>query len=182
MVTVCVYLGANFGNNEAFEQATIKLAHALVDRGLSLVYGGSRLGLMGLLALTVKALGGKVVGVTTSHLHDKELPLAVLDELHIVNTMSERKKIMQQRSDIFIVMPGGLGTLEEALETWNAIKIGEINKKIGFLNVENYFDLLFDFVERCQHYGFIHQSQAAIPLVASDPYQLLANLTQPLTS
>lgn len=176
MKTVCVYLGARFGNNQLFEQATIKLAHDIVTMGLSLVYGGSSLGMMGLLASTVKGLGGKAIGVTTTHLLDKEKPLGILDELHVVDSMQERKKMLQQLADVFIVMPGGLGTLEEAIETWNALKIGELDKKIGFLNIDNYFDKLFNFMNHCVVEGFMNAQQSAIPIVHSDPTLLLSNL------
>lgn len=178
MKTICVYLGASFGNNVAFKQAVIKLAHEIVDHGLTLVYGGSSLGMMGLLATTVKELDGKVIGVITTHLLDKEKPLDTLDELHVVDSMQERKKMLQQLSDAFIVMPGGLGTLEEAIETWNAIKIGELNKKIGFLNVDEYFVKLFSFIEHCQENGFMHAKQSTIPMIHADPSSLLNNLIQ----
>lgn len=176
MKTICVYLGASFGNNVAFKQSVVKLAHEIVDHGLTLVYGGSSLGMMGLLASTVKELNGKVIGVITKHLLDKEKPLDNLDELYIVDSMQERKKMLQQLADAFIVMPGGLGTLEEAIETWNAIKIGELNKKIGFLNTDDYFQKLFGFIEHCQENGFMHTGQSSIPLVNTDPASLLNNL------
>ncbi|HHF7349673.1 TPA: TIGR00730 family Rossman fold protein [Legionella feeleii] len=179
MKTICVYLGANFGNNDAFKQAVVKLAHEIVDHGLTLIYGGSSLGMMGLLATTVKELGGKAIGVITTHLLDKEKPLENLDELHIVGSMQERKKMLQDMGDAFIVMPGGLGTLEEAIETWNAIKIGEINKKIGFLNVDDYFINLFGFIDHCQETGFMNSKQATIPIINADPSGLLNNLIQP---
>lgn len=179
MKTICVYLGANFGNNVAFKQAVVKLAQEIVDHGLTLIYGGSSLGMMGLLATTVKELGGKAIGVITTHLLDKEKPLEILDELHIVDSMQERKKMLQDMSDAFIVMPGGLGTLEEAIETWNAIKIGEINKKIGFLNVDDYFIKLFSFIDHCQETGFMNSKQATIPIINADPSGLLNNLIQP---
>lgn len=87
MNTVCVYLGANSGSKKVFEQAVIKLAHEIVNRNYTLLYGGSSLGMMGLLATTVKELGGKAIGVITTHLLDKEIPLKALDELHIVDSM-----------------------------------------------------------------------------------------------
>lgn len=177
MKTVCVYLGASFGNNKAFEQATIRLAHEIVDMDFTLLYGGSSLGMMGLLATTVKELGGKAIGVTTTHLLDQEKPLEILDELHIVDSMQERKKMLQKLADVFIVMPGGLGTLEEAIETWNAIKIGEIDKKIGFLNVDGYFDGLFGFIAHCQNSGFMHAKQFSIPVINTEPGLLLNELT-----
>lgn len=179
MKTICVYLGASFGNNLAFKQSVIKLAHEIVEHGLTLVYGGSSLGMMGLLATTVKELGGKAIGVMTTYLLDKEKPLEILDELYVVDSMQERKIMLQQLADAFIVMPGGLGTLEEAIETWNAIKIGELNKKIGFLNIDDYFEKLFMFIEHCQEKEFIDLKKSSIPLVEADPSSLLNNLMQP---
>ncbi|HAU3811409.1 TPA: TIGR00730 family Rossman fold protein [Legionella pneumophila] len=176
MKTICVYLGASSGSNPAFQKAVIKLAHEIVAHRLSLVNGGSSLGMMGLLAKTVKELGGKVVGVITTHLLDKEKPLDILDELHIVSSMQERKRMLQQLADAFVVMPGGLGTLEEAIETWNAIKVGELDKKIGFLNVDNYFIKLFSFIEHCNKSGFILAEQTAIPSMQIEPKKLLRDL------
>ncbi|WP_298624490.1 TIGR00730 family Rossman fold protein [uncultured Legionella sp.] len=178
MKSVCVYLGANFGKNEAFKVAVVKLGNEIADMGLTLVYGGSSLGMMGLLATTVKESGGKVIGVITSHLIKKEKPLEILDELHIVESMQERKKMMQNLADAFIVMPGGIGTLEEAIETWNAIKIGEIDKNIGFLNVDGFFDGLFSFVNNCQKNGFLTEEQESIPHVSSNVNALINALTE----
>jgi len=178
MKSVCVYLGANFGKNEAFKVAVVKLGNEIADMGLTLVYGGSSLGMMGLLATTVKESGGKVIGVITSHLIEKEKPLEILDELHIVESMQERKKMMQNLADAFIVMPGGIGTLEEAIETWNAIKIGEIDKNIGFLNVDSFFDGLFSFVNNCQNNGFLTEEQGSIPQVSSNVFALINALME----
>lgn len=178
MKSVCVYLGANFGKNEAFKVAVVKLGNEIADMGLTLVYGGSSLGMMGLLATTVKESGGKAIGVITRHLIEKEKPLEILDELHIVESMQERKKMMQILADAFIVMPGGIGTLEEAIETWNAIKIGEIDKKIGFLNVDGFFDGLFSFVSNCQKNGFLTEEQESIPQVNSSVCALLNALIE----
>lgn len=117
MKNICVYLGANNGNDLSFKQAVINLAHEIVRLELTLIYGGSSLGLMGLLATTVKQLGGNVIGVITDYLIDKEKPLSTLNELYVVKSMHERKRLMQQLADCFVVMPGGLGTLEEAIDT-----------------------------------------------------------------
>lgn len=178
MKSLCVYLGANVGKNEAYQRAVIELGTEIADMGFTLIYGGSSFGMMGLLATTVKESGGKVVGVITRHLIEKEKPLEILDELHIVESMQDRKKLMQDLSDNFIVMPGGLGTLEEGIETWNAIKIGEINKKIGFLNVDGFFDGLFYFVNNCQKNGFLSEEQESIPLVSSNVCALIKALTK----
>lgn len=179
MKTVCVYLGANSGNNNQFCEAVVLLAKKLANRGLTLVYGGSSSGLMGLLATTVKEYGGKAIGIITTNLIDKEKPLDILDELHIVDTMQERKRMMQQMADIFIVMPGGLGTLEEAFETWNAIKIGELQKSIGFLNINGYFDGLFSFIGTCEKNGLLLKKDEDIPIVQPSVQSLLAKMITP---
>lgn len=173
MKAVCVYLGANSGTNNQFNEAVISLAKELVGRGLTLIYGGSSCGMMGLLATTVKELGGRVIGIIPKNLLEKEKPLHTLDELHIVDTMQERKRMMQEKADSFIVMPGGLGTLEEAFETWNAIKIGEHKKRIGFLNINGYFDGLFSFIETCAQNGLILKKDGDIPVVRTTIRSLL---------
>lgn len=179
MKTACVYLGANFGINNQFSESVILLGKELANMSLTLVYGGSSLGLMGLLATTVKTHGGKVVGIITKHLIEKEKPLSLLDELLIVDSMQERKKMMQQMADVFIVMPGGLGTLEEAFETWNSIKIGELEKSIGFLNINGYFDELFSFIGTCEKNGLLLKKDGEIPIVQPSVQSLLANLITP---
>lgn len=176
MKSICVYLGANPGNSTALTEAVVILGEQIARSGYRLVYGGSSLGLMGLLAKSAIAQGGKVTGVITEKLITLEQPLTTLDELVIVGTMQERKLLLQQRSSAFIVMPGGLGTLEEAFDTWNAIKIGVINQPIGFLNIEGYFDGLFSFISSCENKGFISASQAKIPKINADPQLLLNDL------
>lgn len=179
MTTVCVYLGANFGNNSQFSEAAVLLGKELAEMGFTLVYGGSSLGMMGLLATTVKEHGGKAIGIITKQLIEREQPLDLLDELHIVDTMQERKRMMQEMADIFIVMPGGLGTLEEAFDTWNAIKIGELKKSIGFLNVNGYFDGLFSFIGSCEQNGLLLKKDGNIPIVQPSVQSLLAKMIAP---
>ena len=176
MKSVGVYLGANSGNNKDFGKEITILGKNLAQMNLTLVYGGSSQGLMGQLATEVKTNGGTVIGVITNQLIEKEQPLTTLDELHIVDSMQERKQFIQKHSDSFIVVPGGLGTLEEAFDTWNAIKIGLIDKPIGFLNINGYFDRLFEFITTCEQYGFISNEQANIPLINATVFGLLSDL------
>ncbi|MDR3441799.1 MAG: TIGR00730 family Rossman fold protein [Legionella sp.] len=171
--SICVYLGANQGNNEQFIESVVLLGKEIAAKGLTLIYGGSSLGLMGLLATTTKQHGGQVIGVTTRFLIEQEKPLSMLDELHIVASMQERKQMLQELADLFLVVPGGLGTLEEAFETWNAIKIGIMNKPIGFLNTAGFFDSLFAFINTCEQSGFLTKQQFNIPVVASDVREIL---------
>lgn len=176
MRSICVYLGANSGNKSIFSDCVNILGKQIAQAGLQLIYGGSGLGLMGLLAKSVIKHGGSVTGVMTRSLISKEQPLTSLNELIITDSMQDRKLTMQQKSDAFIVMPGGIGTLEEAFETWNAIKIGAINKPIGFLNIEGYFDGLFSFIENCETEGFISSTQRSIPKINANPELLITEL------
>lgn len=176
MQSICVYLGANHGNSLALADAAVDLGEQIAKTGYRLVYGGSSQGLMGLLAKSVMTHGGQITGVITKQLITQEQPFSNLDELLIVDTMQERKILMQQKSSAFIVMPGGLGTLEEAFDTWNAIKIGVFNKPIGFLNIDGYFDGLFSFISSCENKGFITSTQVKIPVISADVRLLLNNL------
>lgn len=177
MLSICVYLGANPGKDPQFTEAVTCLGQEIVKRNWSLIYGGSSLGLMGLLANTVKKHGGKAIGIITKQLINQEQPLASLDELHLVNSMHERKHLMQQKADLFLVMPGGLGTLEEAFDTWNAIKLGLFSKPIGFLNTNGYFDDLFSFMANCAEQGFISPKQQQLPIISADIKHLLTQMS-----
>jgi len=175
--SICVYLGAKFGNSAIFKDAVIELGNQMAHSNIRLVYGGSSLGLMGLLATSVMDLGGKVTGIITESLIALEKPLTSLDELILTKTMQERKILMQEKADAFIVMPGGLGTLEEAFDTWNAIKIGAFNKPLGFLNVDGYFDGLFSFISNVEKHDFVSKTQAQIPKINACPLLLLSELS-----
>ena len=131
---------------------------------------------MGVLADCVKKQGGLVTGIIPTHLIEQEKPPHYLDELIFTHSMQERKLLMLEKSDLFIVMPGGLGTLEEAFETWNAIKVGILNKPMGFLNIDGYYDELFSFILGCSHMGFIMPEKMRIPIVESNPDKLLKAL------
>lgn len=174
MKSICVYLGAKPGNSELFQEKTIELGKEIALNGFNLVYGGSSTGLMGVLAQTVKAYGGTVTGIIPKNLLSDERKSHDLDKFILTETMQERKLLLQKLSDAFVVMPGGIGTLEEAFETWNAIKIGSIQKPIGFLNVGKFFESLFTFVEHCHESGFISKEQLGIPLMASEPHKLIS--------
>lgn len=178
MPSICVYLGANPGNNPHFTDAAMLLGKAIADAGYRLIYGASSQGLMGKLATSALAHGGQVTGIIPEYLIEKEKPLTTLDELIITSNIQERKRLMEQRSDGFIVMPGGLGTFEEAFETWCAIKMGVLNKPIGFLNIDGFYNTLFLFIDHCVQAGFMTEAQAHIPTIEANPKTLLTNLMQ----
>jgi uncharacterized protein (TIGR00730 family) len=172
--SVCVFLGSNPGKSPGFAAAARGLGQVLAGRGLTLVYGGSNVGLMGLLADAALAAGGRVVGVIPAALRDKELSHPGLSELHVVGSMHERKALMAQRADAFIALPGGLGTLEELCEmlTWG--QLGFHSKPCGILDVDGYWDGLEALLASMAAHGFLKAEHQAMLLRATDPADLLA--------
>ena len=152
---VGVFLGSSTGTNPAHADATVALANELVDRNITLVYGGGAVGLMGLLADTVLEGGGEVIGVIPRNLFGKEVAHRGNTELIETDGMHERKALMYDRSDAFIALPGGIGTLDELAETatWN--QIGIQDKPVGLLNIDGYYDGLIQWLDQAVTDGFI---------------------------
>jgi uncharacterized protein (TIGR00730 family) len=171
--SICVYCGSSSGRLEAYSNAARALAQELVSRKISLVYGGASIGIMGLLADTVLELGGRAVGVMPESLVRKEIAHKNLTELHVTQSMHERKSIMSDLSDGFIAMPGGLGTLEEIFEILTWSQLGFHGKPCGLLNVEGYFDSLTEFLDHSVKERFIKQVHRQMLIVESDPKVLL---------
>ena len=155
MATICVFCGANMGRDPAFAVAAVDLGVAIAGGGHDLVYGGGRVGLMGLLADAALAAGGQVTGFIPQALVEKEVAHSGLTELIVTDSMHARKAGMCDRADGFIALPGGYGTLDEVLEilTWN--QIGTIAKPVAFLDVGGYFDLLFRFLDDAVEAGLV---------------------------
>lgn len=155
MKRICVYCGSNNGRREIYASAARHLAEVLVRRGVDVVYGGATNGIMGVVADTMLSLGGKVHGVIPKILCDKEISHEHLTELHVVESMHERKAVMAELSDGFIALPGGYGTLEEIIEviTWGQLHIHD--KPCGLLNVDGYFDSLLAFLDHSCGEGFL---------------------------
>lgn len=172
MKTLCVLIGASYGKNLNYLEATKKLGNELAKRNMTLIYGGGKLGLMGVLANTVLEGGGKVVGVITKHLYEQEAHLG-LSELHIVESMEKRKKRMVQLADGFMALPGGLGTLEEIFEIWNASKLKLHDKPFGLLNTDNYFTKLLEFVSYSAHEEFLKTEHLELIKIENNPITLL---------
>ncbi|MCW0218076.1 MAG: TIGR00730 family Rossman fold protein, partial [Prosthecobacter sp.] len=165
------------GNSKACSDAAVMLGEEMARQQLTLVYGGSSLGMMGQLAIAMQGAGGKVIGVIPKAMIELEVPLSNLDEMIIVDSMAERKRLMMEKSDAFIAMPGGLGTLEEVFETWSSIRLGMLgNKPLAFLNIENYYDHLFTFMQTCEQFGFVTHEQNRIPQVYHTVPELVSGL------
>ena len=173
MERICVFCGSNRGAREEYADAARGVAAALVRNDLTLVYGGGRVGLMGVVADEVLRLGGRAIGVIPRALWDREVGHANLTEVRIVETMHERKATMADLSDGFIALPGGLGTLEEIFEIWTWAQLGMHQKPCGFLDVAGYYAPLAAFLDHATREGFIRPQLRAAAIVESDPDALL---------
>lgn len=173
MKRVCVFCGSKKGSSAAFATAARRLGEALAARGIELVFGGSHVGLMGVVADAVLANGGQVTGVLPRFMEDKELAHPNLTRLHIVETMHERKQRMAELAEGFIALPGGVGTLEEIFEvfTWQQLHLHAY--PCGLLNVAGYYDGLMEFLRGSVRGGFVRREQLARLLVAATPAELL---------
>ncbi len=181
MKRICVFAGSSAGARAEYGDAARMLAQALVARGLGLVYGGGRVGLMGILADEVLRGGGEVIGVIPRALANREVAHEGLTTLHVVGSMHERKALMADLSDAFVAMPGGWGTLEEWFEVLTWSQLGLHRKPCGVLNVAGYFDGLLEFLEHAVTERFVRGEYARLVITATDPAGLLDRLaTQPL--
>jgi uncharacterized protein (TIGR00730 family) len=173
---VCVFCGSQSGRLPEYEQAAREMARVLVAHDVGLVYGGGQVGMMGALADAMIARGGRVVGVIPQHLMRPEVAHRDVTELVVVDSMHERKRVMADRSDAFIVLPGGYGTLEEMFEmvTWLQLRLQA--KPVGVVNVEGYFDALLRFLEHCATQGFIRRDDWDLLIVEHAPALLFERL------
>jgi uncharacterized protein (TIGR00730 family) len=170
---LCVFCGSNGGGRPDYLEAARALGRVLAQRGIGLVYGGARVGLMGALADAALASGGHVLGVMPESLVAKEVAHTGLTELRVVKSMHERKAMMADLSDGFVALPGGWGTLEELFEVLTWAQLGLHRKPCGLLNVAGYFDPLLAFLDHTIDEGFVRREQRAMVTVATTPAQLL---------
>lgn len=178
MKSLCVYCGSNTGNREEYAQAARNLGRLLVTNGIGLVYGGAGRGLMGVIADEVLAAGGRVQGIIPKALLDKEIAHPRLDELHVVNSMHERKSMMAELSDGFVALPGGFGTLEEIVEMLTWAQLGIHAKPCGLLNVGGYFDGLLAFFDHAAGELFVKPAHRSMLLVDADAERLLTKFRE----
>jgi uncharacterized protein (TIGR00730 family) len=178
MNTVCVFCGSSTGNNSKYSAAAKHLGQLLAERKLTLVYGGGNIGLMGEIANSVLAHQGKAIGVIPQFLVDKELVHEKLSEVKIVKSMHERKAMMAELADGFIAMPGGFGTLEETVEILTWAQLGLHRKPIGLLNVDEYFNFLYEFFEHMVKEAFLHTEYKDMILIKDDSAEMLDSLVR----
>lgn len=178
MKWICVFCGSSSGESPVYLEAATHLGTLLAREGLGLVYGGSKVGLMGRLADVMLEQGGQVVGVIPHALVNREVAHGGLTELRVVGSMHERKAVMAEIADAFVTLPGGLGTLEEFFEvvTWG--QLGLHRKPSGLLDISGYYQPLIRFLDHAVAEGFLSVSHRRMILVEEDPEILLGRLTR----
>lgn len=176
MQRVCVFCGSSVGKRPDYAAAAQRLGTLLAERGLGLVYGGGRVGLMGIVADAVLAGGGTVTGVIPSFLLTKEIDHRGVTDLRVVNTMHERKALMADLADGFIALPGGFGTLDEFCEILTWAQLGLHRKPCGLLDVAGYYEAFLSFLDRATGDGFVLPQFRSLVLSDDDPARLLARL------
>ena len=179
--TVCVFCGSSPGTNPAFAEAARQLGRGVARRGVGLVYGGASVGLMGIVADAAIAAGGTATGVITEALAGHEIAHGELNRLHVVTTMHERKALMSELSDAFVMAPGGFGTYEEFLESVTWTQLGQHDKRCGVLNVDGFFDGLVAFFAHAVDNGFIRRKQFDALVVSDDVDMLLEAVVSSVT-
>ena len=180
--SLCVYCGSRKGTTPAFEAAAAATGRWIAEHGGQLVYGGGNNGLMGIMADAALAAGGRVVGIIPRALVEKEWAKSDCTELHIVDNMHERKRMMAERADAFVALPGGIGTLEEFFEVWTWRQLGYHDKPIGLLNEAGYYDTLLAFLWSSVASGLMSEWQMELIRVGGDASALLQDLTEAAAS
>jgi uncharacterized protein (TIGR00730 family) len=178
MKRICIFCASSPGNRPEYAAAAEQMATELVNRKIGLVYGGSKVGLMGVLADAVLGAGGEAVGVIPRNLMEREVGHAGLSKLHVVQSMHERKALMADLSDAFIALPGGFGTLEEFCEVVTWSQLGLHAKPCGILNVLEYYSPLLAMFDHAVEERFLKPENRALVLARASPAELLRALEQ----
>ena len=176
--SVCVYCGSKFGADPRFSDLATEVGRWIGQHGGQLVYGGGRNGLMGLVADSTRAAGGRVVGIIPKALVEREWAHTGCDELHVVDTMHERKRMMMERADAFVALPGGIGTFEELFEVWAWRQLGYHDKPIGILSSQGYYERMMAFMAQVVEDGFMGEWQMDLVRTGPDAAPLLRELVQ----
>ncbi len=174
--SIAVYCGSSYGTNPAYATIATHVGQSLARKGITLVYGGGRAGLMGQVADAALSAGGKVIGIIPERLMDKEAGHLGLTELHVVPDMHVRKSMMIDKADAFITLPGGVGTLEELFEVWAWLQLGFHRKPVGLLNVAGYYDPLLTMMKHTVDQGFMRAENNAQLLADTSLDGLLAQM------
>lgn len=176
--SLCVYCGSRLGQQPEFEQVAKEVGQWIGQHGGQLVYGGGKAGLMGVVAQATLESGGQVIGVIPKALVEKEWALNDCSELHIVDNMHDRKRMMAERADAFVALPGGIGTLEEFFEVWTWRQLGYHNKPVGLLNTAGFYNGLIAFLAGVVQQQFLSPWQMELIRIGARPAELLPELIQ----
>ena len=176
--SICVYCGSRNGTLPAYADVAREVGTWIGNHKGQLVYGGGNNGLMGLVAQATADAGGRVVGIIPHALQTQENTGTACTELHVVNTMHERKHMMAERADVFLALPGGIGTFEELFEAWTWRQLGYHDKPIGILNTAGYYDGLLSFAQSSVNAGFLSDWQMDLIRSGSDVSALLRELIE----
>jgi hypothetical protein len=175
--SVCIFCGCSDQIQLPYLEAAKRMGNAIAEKNLTLIYGGGKTGLMGTLADAVLENGNNVIGVITEQFNNPTLAHQNLTEMHVVNSMHERKAKMITMSDAFIALPGGYGTFEELFEVLTWAQIGLHTQPIGILNVAGYFDPLLSVIEQARKEGFIYNEHQGLLIHSDDPNNLLESIS-----
>ena len=179
--SICVYCGSSTGNNPDYVQSANQLGQLLAQAGITLVYGGGTSGIMGTIARAVKSNGGKVVGIIPDFLIKKEARNKnddLFDEFIVTETMHQRKQLMFDRSDAFLALPGGIGTLEEIVEIMTWAQLGRHTKPIAFANIDGFYNPMIALLDHMARQGFIHSDYRLKPLVIDDIEKIVTAISR----
>ena len=174
MRSICVFCGANFNGDPILQQAVEQLAEVMVNRDIGLIYGGGKVGVMGILADAVLKGGGSAIGVIPQFLMDKEVGHPGLTELHIVDNMHQRKQLMNDLCDGIIMLPGGFGTLEEFFEVLTWLQLGLHSHPVGILNVNGFYDLLLQQMDIMVEQRFLKPANRELVITSGDAIELIS--------
>ncbi|MBB5394609.1 TIGR00730 family Rossman fold protein [Mucilaginibacter sp. AK015] len=173
MRSICIFCGANFNGDPVLKQAIETLADVMVSKKITLIYGGGNVGIMGLLADAVMGRGGEVIGVMPKFLIDKEVGHTGITKLHIVDNMHQRKQMMNDLCDGIMMLPGGIGTLEEFFEVLTWLQLGLHNHPVGILNVNGFYDLLLQQMDAMVEQRYLKPANRKLILTSADPIELV---------
>ena len=176
--SICVYCGSSQNVDEAYKQSAIDFGKIMAKNGIKLVYGGGKAGLMGLIADTILENGGEVIGIIPEHLSEKEVAHTGLTELHVVDSMHTRKQKMVDESDAFVVLPGGVGTLDETCEVITWRQLGIHDKPICIANIDGYWNPFTSMIKHIINAGFMRENDINTFMVVEQTEQILPKLQE----
>ncbi len=178
MKKICIFCGSSMGFDPIYKEKAAELGRVLADHGCELLYGGGSVGLMKIVADVMMERHCKVIGTITQHLLDMRVGHPEIDELIVVETMAERKKILEDMADGFIALPGGIGTMDEFFEAYVLSQLRVFDKPVALYNVNGYYDGLVDFIGHMANEGFMRKEHAENLIVSNDAKDLLAKMEQ----